>query len=77
MLSKSDMGWIKYSYVCTVCDAYIEITTLHNLEKENVVCSCRSKKTILIGYADANVRQRMHVTDITPEELARYLPNTL
>lgn len=33
------MMWTKYSYVCTICDALIEITTKVSPE-ENAHCTC-------------------------------------
>jgi Zn finger protein HypA/HybF involved in hydrogenase expression len=64
----SDMGWIRYMFVCMTCDAYIEYTTLENLEKHRAWCPCGSGDVTLIGWADASDRIRNHVTDITPKK---------
>lgn len=71
----SGMGWIRYMYVCCTCDAYIEYTTLEDLTEYRGWCPCGSADVTLIGYADANERVRMHVTDITPPEVVKINTN--
>jgi hypothetical protein len=71
----SGMGWIRYMYVCCTCDAYIEYTTLEDLTDYRGWCPCGSSDVTLIGYADANERVRMHVTDITPQEVVKINTN--
>lgn len=47
--------WTKYSYVCTDCDALMEITTRQDLDMWRPWCSCGSGNLTLIGYTDATV----------------------
>jgi hypothetical protein len=72
-----DSGWLKYMFVCMTCDAYLEYTTLENLEKHRAWCPCGSGDVTLIGWADANDRIRNHVTDITPPEVVKINTNPL
>ena len=46
--------WTKYDYLCTDCDALIEITTLENIREWRGWCSCGSPNLINIGVGDAN-----------------------
>ena len=60
--------WTKYDYVCTDCDALIEITTLDNLRDADCpTCMCGSVSVINIGVSDAFVP----VTSITQRELVK------
>ena len=54
--------WIKYSYVCTDCDALTEITTLEDLFDYRGWCACGSANLTRVAVDDATV----HVTNITP-----------
>ena len=46
--------WTKYDYLCTDCDALIEVTTLQDLRRDVYgSCPCGSNKTISIGVGDA------------------------
>jgi hypothetical protein len=59
-------GWTKYMFVCMTCDAYMEYTTLENLENHRAWCPCGSGDVSLIGWADANEPVKKHVSNITP-----------
>lgn len=64
--------WTKYDYVCTDCDALIEITTLQNLrELDSPDCMCGSIHTINISVTDATVP----VTNITPSKVVKINSN--
>jgi hypothetical protein len=54
--------WTKYDYLCTDCDALMEITTLHDLFEWRGWCSCGSPQLVLIGHADATVSDVMELT---------------
>jgi DNA-directed RNA polymerase subunit RPC12/RpoP len=47
--------WTKYDYVCSDCDALIEITTLDNIREWRGWCPCGSANIINISVRDANV----------------------
>ncbi len=47
--------WTKYDYLCTDCDALMEITTLQNIREWRGWCSCGSANLINIGVSDATV----------------------
>jgi len=47
--------WTKYDYLCTDCDALMEITTLEDIKDWRGWCSCGSPNITLIGSADATV----------------------
>lgn len=72
--------WSKYDYVCSDCDALIEITTLVDLRRDEYgSCPCGSNKTINIGVSDATVydgdRLKQYVTNITPKQLVKINTN--
>lgn len=46
--------WTKYDYVCSDCDALIEITTLDKLEDWRGWCPCGSANIINISVTDGN-----------------------
>jgi hypothetical protein len=49
-------NWTKYDYVCSDCDALIEITTLKDRsECFQPLCTCGSVNVINISVRDANV----------------------
>jgi hypothetical protein len=50
------MNWIKYDYLCTDCDALIEITTLENIRDWRGWCPCGSANLVNIGVQDAEVK---------------------
>ena len=56
-------NWSKYDYVCTDCDALIEITTLQNIREWRGWCSCGSANLINIGVTDADVK-------VVPDDVA-------
>lgn len=66
--------WTKYDYLCTDCDALIEITTLKNIREWRGWCSCGSANVISIGYSDAS-RHEEPVTNITPKRLVKINTN--
>jgi hypothetical protein len=69
----TNWNWTKYDYVCTDCDALIEITTLQNIREWRGWCSCGSANLINIGVTDANVPD--DVSYITPPKLVKINTN--
>ena len=65
--------WTKYDYLCTDCDALIEITTLENIREWRGWCSCGSANLINISVRDATVPD--DVTSITPPKLVKINTN--
>jgi hypothetical protein len=65
--------WTKYDYVCSDCDALIEITTLDNIREWRGWCSCGSPNLINISVMDATVPD--DVTYITPPKLVKINTN--
>jgi hypothetical protein len=59
--------WTKYSYVCTSCDALIEITTLA-IPEENASCTCMRGAWVTRTAVEA-------VTEITPPKLVKINTN--
>ena len=47
--------WIKYSYVCTDCDALIEITTLQLLYNYEGSCACGTTNLVRTSVKDGRV----------------------
>ena len=66
--------WTKYDYVCTDCDALIEITTLEKIDDWRGWCSCGSANIINIGSYDANILKD-RVTNVTYTEVVRINTN--
>jgi hypothetical protein len=48
--------WTKYDYVCSDCDALIEITTLQNIKEWRGWCPCGSPNITNISINDATVK---------------------
>ena len=68
--------WTKYDYLCTDCDALIEVTTLLDLRRDvNGSCPCGSNKTINIGVSDAFTPIITDVTKVTPSKLVKINTN--
>jgi hypothetical protein len=65
--------WTKYDYLCTDCDALMEITTLQNIREWRGWCSCGSPNLINLGVMDATVSD--DVTYITPPKLVKINTN--
>ena len=63
--------WTKYDYVCSDCDALIEITTLDNIREWEGSCPCGSINIINISVRDGNAP----VIDITPSEVVKINTN--
>jgi hypothetical protein len=64
--------WYKHDYVCTNCDALIEITTLDSLpECFEPQCPCKSTSIIYIGVSDGNAPIITDVTNITPRTVVK------
>ncbi len=59
--------WTKYSYVCTSCDALLEITTQVTPE-ENASCTCMRGAWV----TRTNV---LNVAEITPKEVVKINTN--
>jgi DNA-directed RNA polymerase subunit RPC12/RpoP len=66
--------WTKYDYVCSDCDALIEITTLDNIREWRGWCPCGSANIINISVRDATVPDQ-DVTSITPPKLVKINTN--
>lgn len=64
-------NWTKYDYVCSDCDALMEITTLQNIRDWRGWCSCGSANLINISVSDAFVP----VTNITPSNVVKINTN--
>ena len=67
--------WTKYDYLCTDCDALMEITTLVDIEAWRGWCSCGSPNLINIGTSPGNLPIITDVTDITPHEVVKINTN--
>lgn len=65
--------WTKYDYVCSDCDALIEITTLDNIREWRGWCPCGSANIINISVRDATVSEL--VTQYTPVGLVKINTN--
>jgi hypothetical protein len=64
--------WTKYDYVCSDCDALIEITTLDGIPIGfDPVCPCGSNNTINISISNGNAP----VIDITPPQVVKINTN--
>ena len=70
----TNWNWTKYDYLCTDCDALIEITTLKNIREWRGWCSCGSANIINIGVSDAFAPDS-DVTSITPTGLVKVNSN--
>ena len=64
--------WYKYSYVCSICDALIEITNKTNIYKKQVCCD---NEAIWLSVVDATIvpttkkeEQTMETTTETPAQ---------
>jgi hypothetical protein len=69
-------NWTKYDYVCSDCDALMEITTRIKLKSWRGWCSCGSANLMMIGYADATVKVAPeYVTNITPSNVVKINSN--
>ena len=62
--------WTKYSYVCTKCDALIEITT-QLIPQENASCTCM--RGAWVTRIDQEVMPT--VRSITPKEVVKINTN--
>jgi DNA-directed RNA polymerase subunit RPC12/RpoP len=63
--------WTKYDYVCSDCDALIEITTLDNIREWEGTCPCGSVNIINISVRDGNAPIITDVTNITPRTVVK------
>jgi hypothetical protein len=62
--------WYKYDYLCTHCDALIQITTLEYLtDSFEPQCPCGARSIIYIGVSDGNAPIITDVTNITGREV--------
>jgi DNA-directed RNA polymerase subunit RPC12/RpoP len=65
-------NWTKYDYLCTDCDALIEITTLQNLREDSYkYCPCNSTNVINIGVTDAFTPIITDVSKVTPRQVVK------
>ena len=71
------MNWMKYDYLCTDCDALIEITTLENIRSWRGWCPCGSANIVNIGVHDAEVKVDPYepVIKVTPPKLVKINTN--
>jgi hypothetical protein len=67
--------WTKYDYLCTDCDALIEITTLQDIKQWRGWCPCGSANLINLGAYDANGPTLEPVTKVTPPKLVKINSN--
>ena len=56
--------WIKYSYICTDCDALTEITTLQKLYDYRGWCACGSANLMRVAIEDGRVKEK-NVSKVT------------
>jgi hypothetical protein len=66
------MNWTKYSYVCTNCDALIEITTLVE-PQDNASCTCMRGAWVTRTGLEPTVMPT--VMSITPTEVVKINTN--
>ena len=72
----TNWNWTKYDYLCTDCDALIEITTLKDRsECFQPLCTCGSVNVINIGVSDGNAPLFEPVTKVTPPQLVKINTN--
>ena len=62
--------WTKYDYICTNCDALIEITAnvFRALDPD---CICGQSNVIHLGVSDGNAPVFEPVTKVTPPKVVR------
>jgi hypothetical protein len=65
--------WTKYDYVCSDCDALIEITTLENIREWRGWCPCGSPNLINLSVRDATVYDT--VIKVTEPQLVKINSN--
>jgi len=64
--------WTKYDYLCTDCDALIEITTLKDRsEFFQPLCTCGSVNVINIGTSPAFEPIITDVSNVTPTQVVK------
>jgi hypothetical protein len=69
-------NWTKYDYLCTDCDALMEITTLKDVsEYFQPLCPCGSFNIINIGVSDGNAPLFEPVMKVTPPRLVKINTN--
>ena len=71
----TNWNWTKYDYLCTDCDALIEITTLKNIREWRGWCSCGSANIINIGTSNGNAPLFEPVMKVTPPRLVKINSN--
>jgi hypothetical protein len=68
--------WTKYDYLCTDCDALIEITTLQTIPKcFEPECACGSANIINIGTSNGNAPLFEPVMKVTPAGVVKINTN--
>ena len=68
-------NWTKYDYLCTDCDALIEITTLQDIKQWRGWCPCGSANIINIGTSNGNAPLFEPVIEVTPPQLVKINTN--
>jgi hypothetical protein len=71
----TNWNWTKYDYLCTDCDALIEITTLKNIREWRGWCPCGSANIINIGTSNGNAPIFEPVMKVTPPQLVKINTN--
>ena len=68
--------WTKYTYLCTDCDALIEITSCADkILDPACICGLGSGIVILLETSDGNAPQFETVTNDTPTKLVKINTN--
>ena len=69
------MNWTKYDYLCTNCDALVEITASFYPPKIDPDCICGLGALINIGVSDGNAPVITNVSNITPTQVVKINTN--
>ncbi len=67
--------WLKYDYVCSDCDALVEITTLDNLDDWRGWCPCGSAGLTWISVSDGNAPILTDVSKVTAKQVVKINTN--
>ena len=70
-----DNNWTKYDYLCTDCDALMEITTLVNIREWRGWCSCGSANIVNLSVTDGNAPLFEPVSKVTPTQVVKINTN--
>ena len=67
--------WTKYDYLCTDCDALIEITTLQNIREWRGWCPCGSANIVNLSVRDGNAPLFEPVIKVTGSKVVKINSN--